>query len=60
MFKVNNEDTKTSAFLINFELILHLVLVLLLLTLNITHHVHKISSSLKTTNLSFQILPHLK
>ena len=39
MLKVNNKDTRTTLrrsgiFIVNFEQILHLVLVLLLLTLN--------------------------
>ena len=34
MFKVNNKDTRTGIFIVNFEQISHLVLVFLLLTLN--------------------------
>ena len=34
MFKVNNKDTLSGVFIVNFEHILHLVLVFLLLTLN--------------------------
>ena len=33
MFKVNNKDTRTGVFIVNFEHISHLVLVFLLLTL---------------------------
>ena len=34
MFKVNNKDTRTGVFIVNFEHISHLILVFLLLTLN--------------------------
>ena len=34
MFKVNNKDTRSGIFIVNFEHISHLVLVFLLLTLN--------------------------
>ena len=34
MFKVNNKDTCSGVFIINFEHVSHLVLVFLLLTLN--------------------------
>ena len=34
MFKVNNKDTCSGVFIINFEYVSHLVLVFLLLTLN--------------------------
>ena len=34
MFKVNNKDTYSGVFIINFEYVSHLVLVFLLLTLN--------------------------